>query len=100
MEVTGEWKRLHNEQLNDLYFFPSIVRVIKSIRMKWVGHVLRLGEERGCIHSWWGNRSERDHWGDLGVDECIILERISRLWDVNMWTGLEWLWIVTSGGFL
>jgi len=52
-EVTGEWRRLHNEELNDLYSSPSILRVIKSRRMGWVGHVVRMGEERWCIGSWW-----------------------------------------------
>jgi len=46
-EVTGEWWRLHNEELNDLYSSANIVRVIKSRRMRWVGHVARMGEERG-----------------------------------------------------
>jgi hypothetical protein len=61
-EVTGEWKRLHNEELNDLYCSPNIVRVIKSRRMRWVGHVARMGEERECIIFWWGNRKGRDQW--------------------------------------
>jgi len=72
-EVTGEWRRLHNEELNDLYSSPNIVRVIKSKRMRWAGHVARMGEERECIGSWWRNRMEGDHWGDQGVDGWIIL---------------------------
>ena len=51
-EVTGEWRRLHNEELNGLYFSPNIVRGIKSRRTRWAGHVARIGEERGYIGSW------------------------------------------------
>jgi len=46
-EVTEEWRRLHNEELNDLHCSPNIVRVIQSKRMRWAGHVARMGEERG-----------------------------------------------------
>jgi len=46
-EVTGDWRRLRNEELNDLYSPPNIVRVIKSRRMRWAGHVARMSEERG-----------------------------------------------------
>jgi hypothetical protein len=45
--VTGEWRKLHNEELNELYSLPNIVWVVKSRRMKWAGHVGRMGEERG-----------------------------------------------------
>jgi hypothetical protein len=45
-EVTGECRKLHNEELNDLYSLPNIVRAVKSRRMRWVGHVARMGEER------------------------------------------------------
>jgi len=48
-EVTGEWRRLHNVELNDLYCSPSIVRVIKWRRMRWAGHVARMGEEKGGV---------------------------------------------------
>jgi len=46
-EVTGKWRKLHNEELNNLYSSPNIVRVIKSRRMRWAGHVARMGEGRG-----------------------------------------------------
>jgi hypothetical protein len=46
-EVTVEWRKLHNEELNDLYSLPNIVRVVKSRRMRWAGHVARMGKDRG-----------------------------------------------------
>jgi hypothetical protein len=59
-EVTGEWKKLHNEEPNGLYSLLNIVRMIKSRRMRWVGHVagMRMGEV--CTGFWWGNLRERD----------------------------------------
>jgi len=91
---------LHNEELNDLYSSPNIVRVIKSRRMCWAGHMARMGEERGVNRVLVGNRRERDHWGDLGVDGWIILGWISRRWDVGIWSGLSWPMIETGGGGL
>jgi hypothetical protein len=46
--VTGEWRKLHNEELRDLYSSPSTIRIIKSRRMKWAGHVARMGEKRNA----------------------------------------------------
>jgi len=68
--------------------------------MRWVGHVARMGEERGCTGSWWGNGKEGDHWRDLVVDGWIILGWISRSWDVGIWTGLGWPRIEIGGGLL
>ena len=48
-EVTGDWRRLHKEELNDLYSSPNVVWVIKSRRMRWAGHVACMGEERGGV---------------------------------------------------
>ena len=86
-EVTGEWRRLHNEELNDLYCSPNIVRVIKWRRTRRAGHVACMGEERGAYRVLVGNRREGDNWGDLGVDGWIILGWIGRRWDGD-WIGL------------
>jgi len=85
-EVTGEWRVLHNEELNDLYCSPNIVRVIKSRRMRWAGHVARMGEERGVCRVLVGKPEGRRQLG-----------RPRRRWVDNirmeggMWVyGLEW----------
>jgi hypothetical protein len=81
-EVIGEWRKLHNEELNDMYSSPNTVRVIKS-RMRWVVHVACMGERRGL---WWGNLWERDHLGYPGIDR-IIRRWIFRTRDVGVWNG-------------
>ena len=97
-EVTGEWRRLHNEELIDLYCSPNIVRVIKSRRMRWSGHVARMGE-RGVYRVFVGKPEGNRPLGDLGVDGWI-LGCISRRWDVGIWTGFGWPLIGTGGGRL
>jgi hypothetical protein len=99
-EVTGEWRRLHKEELNELYSSPNIIRVIKSRRMRWVGHVARMEERRGAYRSLVerpeGRRplgTPRHRWEDnINMD----------LQDVGWgaWTGLIWLRIGTGGGLL
>ena len=98
--MTGEWRGLHNEELNDLYSSPNIVRVIKWRRMRWAGNVARMGEERGVYRVLVGKPKGKRPLGDLGVDVWIILGWISRRWNVGIWTGLGWPRIETGGGLL
>jgi hypothetical protein len=55
-EVTGEWRKLHNEELRNLYSSPSIIRIFKSRKMRWAGHIARVGEKRNA----WESQKERD----------------------------------------
>jgi hypothetical protein len=71
--VTGEWRKLHNEELNDLYWSPNIVRLIKSKIIRWVGHTVRVVSGEAYAVFWWVNLRERDSLGDPGVDGSIIL---------------------------
>jgi hypothetical protein len=57
-EVTGEWRKLHNEELRDLYSSPSIIRIIKSRRMRWARHVARMGRRGTRIGYWWETRGK------------------------------------------
>ena len=98
-EVTGEWRKLHNEELRDLYPLPNIVRVVKSRRIRWAGYGARMGEGRGVhrvlVGKLEGRRSlgrARRRWEDnIKMD----------LWEVGgVETGWSWLRIGTDGGHL
>ena len=73
---------------------------LKSRRMRWAGHVTRVGRGETYTGFWWGNLKERDHLGDPGVDRRIILSWIFRKWVVVAWTGSSWLRIRTVGRYL
>ena len=96
-EVTGEWRRLHNEELNVLYSSPNMMRVIKWRRMGWTGYVARMGEERGASRFLVGKpegkrplgRPRRRRLGNIRMD----LQEVG----CGMWTGLGWPRIETGG---
>jgi hypothetical protein len=90
--VTGEWRKIHNEELRDLYSPPSIIRIIKSRRMKWAGHVARMGEKRNVYRSLVGKPRGKKPLG-----------RPRRRW-VDLvevgWGDVDWLRIGRSGELL
>jgi hypothetical protein len=75
-EVTGGWRKLHNEELHNLYSSPNIIRMIKSRRMRCAGHIARMGEKRNTYRTLWEIQKERDH---------------SEGQDVGGWTELKWI---------
>jgi len=99
-EVTGELRRLHNAELNDLYSLPNIVRVIKSRRMRWAGHVARKGEERGVYRVLVGKPKGRRPLGrprrrwadntrtDLQEVGCVYMDWIGQAQDRDRWRTL------------
>jgi len=88
VEVIGEWKKkLHSEELNDPYSSLNIVRMIKSRRTRWAGHVARTEKRKGVYRGLVGNVIKRDHLEDPGLDGSIVLSWILRKWDVELWTG-------------
>jgi hypothetical protein len=97
-EETGDWRKLHNEELHKLYSSPSIIRMIKSGSMRCAGHVARMGEKRNAY--WWDSRKEGDHWKGQDVDGWTILKWILEKYNGMVWIGLIWLRTVISGGLL
>jgi len=99
-EVTREWRKLHNEDLNDLYSSPNIVWLIKSRRIRWAEYVAHQGERRDVYRVLVGKHEERDQLGDADIDGKIILRWIFRKWDVGVGNGSSWLRIGTGGRHL
>jgi hypothetical protein len=100
-EVTGECRKLHNEELNDLYPSPSVVRVIKPRRMRWAGHVALWEERRGVYRVLVGKPEGKRPLGKPRLRwEIILLRWIFRKWAVGAWTGSSWLWIGTGSRHL
>ena len=96
-EVKGEARKLHNEELHDLYSSPNIIRVIKSRIIRWVGHVARMGEWRGVYRILVGKHEGKRPLGRHSRKWYVILKCIFRKQDVRVWSGLIWLRIGTDG---
>jgi hypothetical protein len=99
-EVTEEWRKLHNEELRYLYSSPSIIRIIKSRRMRWAGHAARMGEKRNTYRLLVGKPEGKR---PLGRPRCKWVDNIRMdLGEVGwgVWTGLVWLRIGTDGELL
>ena len=99
-QVTGEWRKLHNEELDGLYSSPNIVRVIKSRRMRWMRHVAQMREKRGMYRVLVVKPEGKRPLGDTDIDGRITLRWSFMKWDVGVWIGSSWLRIGTGGGHL
>jgi hypothetical protein len=84
-------EKTSNEELNDLYYSPNIVRVTKPRIMRWAGHVVCMGIREVYTGFWWGNLKDRGNLEDPGISGRMILRWIFRKCDVRAWTGLFWL---------
>jgi hypothetical protein len=99
-EEDGSRRKLHNDELHILYSSSSFVRVIKSRRWKWAGHVARMGRGEVFTGFWLGGSKGRDHWEDLGIGGRITLRWTLERWGSMGRTGFGCLGIGSSGGLL
>jgi hypothetical protein len=98
-EVTEEWRKLNNEELNDLYYSPNIIRVIKSGRMRWEAHVARMGESRNVYRILVGKYEGKNTLGRPIHRYYNITPNLLEV-DGEAWTGLIWLRIGAVSGLL
>jgi hypothetical protein len=99
-EEDGSWRKLHNDELHSLYSSSNIFRVIMSRRMRWTGHVARMGRRDMFTVFWLGGPKVRDHWEDLVVGGRIILRwTLGRQGSMDR-TGFDWLRVGSVGGLL
>jgi hypothetical protein len=98
-EVAGGWRRLHNDELHNLYVSPNVISVIQKRRMRWDEHVVSTGDEK-CIQNFGPKVKGRDHAEDLVVNGRILLGGILGKYDGKVWSEFIWLRIGTSGGLL
>jgi hypothetical protein len=87
-EVTGEWRKLHNEELRDLYSSPNIIRIIESRRMRWAGHVARIGEKRNAYILLVGKPEGKR---PLGRPRRRWMDTIRRDLEVVGWGDVDWI---------
>jgi hypothetical protein len=87
-EMTGEWRQLHNEELRDLYSLSSIIRIIKSRRMRWAGHVARMGEKRNAYRLLVAKPEEKR---PLGIPRCRWVDNIRMDLGEVGWGDVEWI---------